>query len=38
MLAMSFRSFAISSIESRNWPGIEPMGSRTPRPWTMKSG
>ena len=38
MLATSFMSFTSSSIERRNWPGIEPIGSRTPRPWTMNSG
>ena len=38
MLATSFMSFTISSIERRNCPGIEPIGSRMPRPWTMNSG
>ena len=38
MLATSFMSFTISSMERRNWPGIEPMGSRMPRPWTTNSG
>ena len=38
MLATSFMSFTISSMERRNWPGIEPMGSRMPRPWTTNKG
>ncbi len=38
MLAASLDSFSSSSSESRETPGIELTGSRTPRPWTAKSG
>ena len=38
MLAASFASFSSSSSESRDTPGIEVTGSRTPRPCTAKSG
>ena len=38
MEAASLHSLSSSSIESRNCPGMEAIGSRTPRPWTAKSG
>ncbi len=36
--AASLHSLSISSMESRYCPGMEPIGSRTPRPCTAKSG
>jgi hypothetical protein len=38
MDAASLHSLSSSSTERRNCPGMGPMGSRTPRPWTAKSG
>ena len=38
MEAASLHSLSSSSMESRNCPGMELIGSRTPRPWTAKSG
>ena len=36
--AASLHSFSSSSTERRCWPGIDPIGSRTPRPCTANSG
>ncbi len=38
MDAASLHSLSSSSMDSRNCPGMEPIGSRTPRPWTANSG
>jgi hypothetical protein len=38
MDAASLPSFSSSSMLSRAWPGMELIGSRTPRPWTTKRG